>query len=333
MSTQTTTTQAASGAEGFVLVPKQATKAMLDAAYAAHDAYEAAETGGWGGLGSVYEAMVAAAPVTGTEEDHRELRAVMRRLSAAKNAGGIEDAEAQAQVLGHAVDACIGQIREFLATAPQPAGAERVGLGQDAVEAAAKAYYDGMIGRLEDQWPHHDGWAGKSETFKAKVRVHMARALEAASLPAALGSGEGTAGATLTGQATQQSPSPAVSSLAGECPSRGWRPITTAPKAWRDETGRGRYVWLVARYPGSPTWTDQYYSWRDPDGQWVRWPHYFAPTHWMDAPLPPGALAGEAAQAAETEGLGSRASDGEAGTPKSLATLTASQEQDGEVRS
>lgn len=53
---------AAGGADGFVLVPKRATKAMLDAAYAAHDAYEAAETGGWGGIGSAYEAMVKAAP-------------------------------------------------------------------------------------------------------------------------------------------------------------------------------------------------------------------------------------------------------------------------------
>lgn len=53
----------------------------------------------------------------------------------------------------------------------------------------------------------------------------------------------------------------------------------------------------------------------------------------LDArPIPPSALAGEARRA-ETEGLGSRASDGEAGTPKSLATLTASQEQDSEVRS
>ena len=57
-------------AEGFVLVPKQATKAMLDAAYAAHDAYEASEgLAGWGGLGSVYKAMIAAAPSHPGEAD------------------------------------------------------------------------------------------------------------------------------------------------------------------------------------------------------------------------------------------------------------------------
>lgn len=48
------------------------------------------------------------------------------------------------------------------------------------IEAASAAYYDGMIGSEEDSWPHHRGWAGKSETFKDKVRAHMARALKAA---------------------------------------------------------------------------------------------------------------------------------------------------------
>jgi hypothetical protein len=51
---------------------------------------------------------------------------------------------------------------------------------EEAVEAAAQAYYNGMIGSELAQWPHHEGWAGKSEAFKEKVRVHMARALEAA---------------------------------------------------------------------------------------------------------------------------------------------------------
>ena len=51
------------GAGDWVTVPRTATKAMLDAAYTAHDAYEAApEPKGWGGLGSVYKAMIEAAP-------------------------------------------------------------------------------------------------------------------------------------------------------------------------------------------------------------------------------------------------------------------------------
>lgn len=48
---------------GWVLVPVKATKAMIDAAFAASDAYEAApEPKAWCGLWSVYEAMIAAAP-------------------------------------------------------------------------------------------------------------------------------------------------------------------------------------------------------------------------------------------------------------------------------
>lgn len=54
------------------------------------------------------------------------------------------------------------------------------GFDPSRVEAAAQAYYDGMIGDERTQWPHHDGWAGKSEAFKSKVRAHMARALDAA---------------------------------------------------------------------------------------------------------------------------------------------------------
>lgn len=49
--------------DGFALVPLTATKAMIDAAYAAHDVYEAsADPGAWCGLYSAYEAMIAAAP-------------------------------------------------------------------------------------------------------------------------------------------------------------------------------------------------------------------------------------------------------------------------------
>lgn len=68
---------ARAGAGDWVTVPRAATKAMLDAAYAAHDAYEAApEPKGWGGLGSVYKAMIEASPAvpaspisTGSERD------------------------------------------------------------------------------------------------------------------------------------------------------------------------------------------------------------------------------------------------------------------------
>jgi len=32
--------------------------------------------------------------------------------------------------------------------------------------------------------------------------------------------------------------------------------------------------------------TDQYAGWTE-DGDWVRWPHKFYPSHWMPLPPPP----------------------------------------------
>ena len=427
MSTQTTTTQAASGAEGFVLVPKQATKAMLDAAYAAHDAYEAAETGGWGGLGSVYEAMVAAAPVTGTEEDHRELRAVMRRLSAAKNAGGIEDAEAQAQVLGHAVDACIGQIREFLATAPQPAGAERVDLGELERLSAAASQGEWSVERMENhgtssadkffsygiecgphtildtlnssggmlEQEHDEDWttvwdeqARRDLTYiAALVNAHRAGHLVPASLPAALGSGEGTAGATASsGRGWRQD----CFRTRMEAFDRAYRKAgeTSQPQDWMDAALLAQqfrnvaYAVLTDEAPKQepPASTGWVLVPREPTDAMIQdGGSMLPPTHrltdcydyfreaWaaaLDArPIPPSALAGEAGTPSSTphpqspslseveEAALSRAhADGiraanwtlftheqslairQKYLPAALATLTASQEQDGEVR-
>lgn len=79
----------------------------------------------------------------------------------------------------------------------------------------------------------------------------------------------------------------AILSRLGEAEAGQWRPIETAPKAWRDEAGRVQYVWLIARYPVGSGWTDQVFAWRDPDGAWSRWQHHFPPTHWMEAPKPP----------------------------------------------
>ena len=79
------------------------------------------------------------------------------------------------------------------ALAPPPPKAETpAGVGEDAVEAASAAFYDTMIGSEREFWPHHEGWAGKGETFKAKVRGRMRTALEAAlSLAPAARAGDG----------------------------------------------------------------------------------------------------------------------------------------------
>ena len=53
---------------------------------------------------------------------------------------------------------------------------ERRKLKPEVVEAASAAYYDAMIG----QPPHSEGWAGKSEPFKQRVRVKMDLAIHAA---------------------------------------------------------------------------------------------------------------------------------------------------------
>ncbi|MGB3844290.1 MAG: hypothetical protein WA940_00335 [Sphingopyxis sp.] len=46
---------------GYAIVPREPTREMIDAAYAAHDAYEAAEPpAAWCGVSSIYRAMIAA---------------------------------------------------------------------------------------------------------------------------------------------------------------------------------------------------------------------------------------------------------------------------------
>lgn len=65
-----------------------------------------------------------------------------------------------------------------------------------------------------------------------------------------------------------------------------WRPINTAPSA--DE--RPRKIFLVIAidaeigFSGRLYITDPYAVWRDSRGEFVRWPHHFAPTHWCPIP-------------------------------------------------
>lgn len=54
---------AALRAGAHVIVPVEPTRAMIDAAYAAHDAYETGESpAAWCGLSDAYRAMIAARP-------------------------------------------------------------------------------------------------------------------------------------------------------------------------------------------------------------------------------------------------------------------------------
>ena len=66
-----------------------------------------------------------------------------------------------------------------------------------------------------------------------------------------------------------------------------WQPIETAPK-------EGREMFVVRAFRvsnGFTGWreytTDPWCVWRKDDGTFARWPHHFAPTHWMPLPEPP----------------------------------------------
>ena len=58
---------------------------------------------------------------------------------------------------------------------------------------------------------------------------------------------------------------------------------------WRELNGATPWtgVLLIARYPGMNIWSDPYYGWWDDLRKlWCRWPHDFAPTHYMDPGTP-----------------------------------------------
>ena len=64
-----------------------------------------------------------------------------------------------------------------------------------------------------------------------------------------------------------------------------WRPIETAPKG-RDPWSMFVVIAMnIIPYQSSVPYTsDPYCVWRQADGTFARWPHYFEPTHWC--PLP-----------------------------------------------
>lgn len=69
----------------------------------------------------------------------------------------------------------------------------------------------------------------------------------------------------------------------------GWMPIETAPK-------EGKTMYVVKAFNvehgfpnGRPYTSDPYCVWPEGD-DWARWPHGFAPTHWMPLPAAPNAL-------------------------------------------
>lgn len=131
---------AGAGAGDWVTVPRTASKAMLDAAYAAHDAYEAVpEPKGWGGLGSVYKAMIEAAPAvpasprSETFWDYTHaLQGVIWRIC---NGHPITD-----DLIKQAPHAA-GMAAKFMAASP-PAPAEH-GVGLDSLRAEMTKALDG----------------------------------------------------------------------------------------------------------------------------------------------------------------------------------------------
>ena len=69
-----------------------------------------------------------------------------------------------------------------------------------------------------------------------------------------------------------------------------WMPIETAPV--------GRSMFVVRAFNVQVTdksfdyTSDAYGVWQPTPGKFERWPHPFAPTHWMPLPLPPTTSAG-----------------------------------------
>lgn len=70
-----------------------------------------------------------------------------------------------------------------------------------------------------------------------------------------------------------------------------WRPIEEAP------VGKEMFVAIGvttgnAFTNGRPYTTDAWCVWQQDKGEFRRWPHYWAPTHFMPIPAPPAAVGG-----------------------------------------
>lgn len=66
-----------------------------------------------------------------------------------------------------------------------------------------------------------------------------------------------------------------------------WQPIETAPKNTREMFV---VIGVGIQHFSDPHLytTDPWCVWRYESGSFARWPHPFAPTHWMPLPPPPG---------------------------------------------
>jgi hypothetical protein len=149
---------------------------------------------------------------------------------------------------------------------------------------------------LDEPGGHFSGYQSEAQELIQRIEKRGYKIVPAALATARDGgTGAGSTGATLTGQATQHSPSPSVSALTGECPSRRWQPIATAPKEgadvllWSSSPSHADYY--IGRYEAgeSGAW-DTEAGWFSDDGADID------PTHWMPLPAPPIALGFEARQ-------------------------------------
>jgi len=67
-----------------------------------------------------------------------------------------------------------------------------------------------------------------------------------------------------------------------------WQPIETAPNAEQRDMFVVRAFNVCNGFTGGRNYTsDAYCVWRDIHGGFARWPHHFAPTHWIPLPAPP----------------------------------------------
>jgi hypothetical protein len=68
-----------------------------------------------------------------------------------------------------------------------------------------------------------------------------------------------------------------------------WQPIDTAPRGTR-EMFVVRAFDVCNGFTGERRYTsDPYCVWRDDKDDFARWPHNFAPTHWLPLPSAPEA--------------------------------------------
>ena len=168
----------------------------------------------------------------------------------------------------------------------------------DMATAAAQGFRDGVASVAAGAGSEPVAWRAQFDAWWARNRVSthhvkhiggFAAKVWHAAIQTVVGATDSTAGfypadegSNPSRQATNSSP---PEGMVG-----GWMPIETAPV--------GRSMFVVRAFNVQVTdksfdyTSDAYGVWQPTPGKFERWPHPFAPTHWMPLPLPPTTSAG-----------------------------------------